>query len=137
MRLPARIGDTARSAETSLGAISKGFAVAMTFVWLHGPTGLPHRVRIFWRLECGPLVQPRSARKQTRRLRASAYGNDFGYAAIACFRQPSLRLSSARVAGLQSGGSYKATPAPLPPGASMGVFFASLRRPPRNSRHNA
>jgi len=109
----------------------------MTFVWSHGPTGLPHTVRIFWRLECWPLVQPRSARKQTRRLRASAYGDDFGYAAIACFRQPSLRLSSARVAGLQSGGSYKATPAQLPPGASMEAFVASRKRSSGNSRHNA
>ena len=29
MRLPPRIGDTARSAETSLGPISKYFAIAM------------------------------------------------------------------------------------------------------------
>ena len=122
----------------SIGTVLNSDAgLLMTFVWSYGPTGLPHTVRIFWRLECWPLVQPRSARKQTRRLRASAYGNDFGYAAIACFRQPSLRLSSARVAGLQSGGSYKATPAQLPPGASMGAFVASRKRPSRNSRHNA
>jgi hypothetical protein len=29
MRLPARIGDTARSAEMSFGPISKGFEIAM------------------------------------------------------------------------------------------------------------
>src|SRR5262245_28016125 len=67
MRLPARIGDTARSAEVSLGPISKGLAIAMgldkmdfRLVARVAPQDWPHIVRIFWRSECWPLVQSRN-----------------------------------------------------------------------------